>query len=269
MSDISNFNIQLYGPESGRKWVFVHGLMGFANNWRKIISAFESTDRCMAYDQRGHGRSFKPDFGYAPEDYAQDLLSIIDQLGFEKIILVGHSMGGRNVLNFAYRFPERVEKLVIEDIGPEANPNASEYYEYLLNLVPTPFVNREAAKKFLLQDFVQIAKTREKVDMLAQYFYANMEDKPDGTVDWRFSKNGIIESVKAGREKERWQELEALSMPTLLIRGENSQELSQQVYERMLASNSNIQGVLISGAGHWVHSDKPQEFIAALKAFVD
>ncbi|KYG70474.1 hydrolase [Bdellovibrio bacteriovorus] len=268
MSYLNNFYHHIYGPENGRRWVFVHGLMGYGQNWRKIISGIEGTERCLAYDQRGHGRSFQPESGYAPEDYADDLKMIVDELGWEKFILVGHSMGGRNVLNFATRFPDYVERLVIEDIGPEGNPKAHEYYEYLLNLVPAPFANREQAKEYFFGEFIKTAKTRENVQVMANYFYANMEEKPNGLVDWRFSKQGIIDSVRLGRGEGRWNEIEALEVPTLLVRGAQSQELSHENYQKMLASNRLIKGVEIPNAGHWVHSDQPQAFSEALRLFV-
>lgn len=267
MAYLDQFYYQMYGPESGRRWVFVHGLMGFASNWRKIISGLEATERCFTYDQRGHGRSFKPETGYAPEDYADDLLQILRDLGWDRIILVGHSMGARNVMNFTARFPERVEKLVIEDIGPEVSASAQDYYRSLLDLVPTPFASRAAAKDFLMNRFVEIAPSRENAQGLAQYFYANMQDLEDGRVDWRFSKKGVLESVKA-REKDRWDDLKALRCPTLLIRGAQSKDLSHEVYEQMLAANKMIKGVEIPGAGHWVHADQPQAVIQVLKDFV-
>lgn len=268
MAFLDNFNFQLYGPEQGRKWVFVHGLMGYGNNWRKIVSGLESTERCLTFDQRGHGRSMKPSSGYAPEDYANDLKAILDELGWKKIILIGHSMGGRNVLNFASRFPEYVSQLVIEDIGAEGKPPAHEYYEYLLGMVPTPFGSRAEAREYFMGEFVNKAQTREPVMVLAQYFYSNMEEKEDGSVNWRFSKDAMIESVKAGRNRDRWDEVESLSMPTLLIRGENSQELSRENYHKMLDLNEVIRGVEIPQAGHWVHSDQPQAFLDAIKSFV-
>lgn len=268
MAYLDNFYHQFYGPEEGRKWVFVHGLMGYGQNWRRIVTALEGTERCLVFDQRGHGRSFKPESGYAPEDYASDLAQILNELGWEKIVLVGHSMGGRNVLNFASRFPEKLSQLVIVDIGPEANPRAHEYYEYLLNLVPVPFASREAAKAYFFEDFVKNAKTRENVQVMANYFYSNMEEKPNGTVDWRFLKTAILDSVRLGRNGDRWAEVKGLKVPTLLIRGENSKELSRENYEKMLALNPMMKGVEIPAAGHWVHSDQPQAFIEALKMFV-
>ena len=88
MPSLSDFNYKIYGPPEGRKWVFLHGLMGFLNNWRTVISHLESTECCLTLDQRGHGRSFKPDSGYAPEDYANDLKIILDELKFENVLLL-------------------------------------------------------------------------------------------------------------------------------------------------------------------------------------
>ena len=86
MSYLDNFYHLLYGPEDGRRWVFVHGLMGYGQNWRKIISGLEASERCLTYDQRGHGRSMKPDVGYSPEDYADDLKRIVDELGWTRLM---------------------------------------------------------------------------------------------------------------------------------------------------------------------------------------
>ncbi len=260
MSYLDQFHYQINGQEHFPKLVFLHGLMGFAANWRKIISSLEDQFQVLAFDQRGHGRSIKPKTGYAPEDYAQDLLQIIDDLKWEKIHLVGHSMGGRNALHFASRLPHRVATLTIEDIGPNGDPQDVLRYQTLLGRVPTPFLNKKAAKEFLLNDFGD--------PVLGNYFYSNLTETPDGLVDWRFSKNGILESVEMGRKKDRWDEVKSLKIPTLLIRGENSTELSKEIYEKMLESNPNIQGQEIPGAGHWAHFDQPEVFSTILKNFL-
>jgi len=267
MSFLDSFHYQITGPENGRRWVFVHGLMGYSANWRKIVSGLEATERVLVFDQRGHGRSHKPEMGYSPEDYSGDIFRLTEELGWDKFILVGHSMGGRNSLNFAFQHPEKLIKLVVEDIGPEAQPNAVEYYENLLGIVPTPFANREAARAFFQKEFLELAKTRDKVQVLAQFFYANMEEKPNGQFDWRFSKQGILNSVSEGRLQERWNEVESLQIPTLWIRGAESQEFSRESYAKVLASNKLIIGVEIPNAGHWVHSEQPALFLEALKNF--
>ena len=113
MSFLNHFNYQLLGDPQAPKLVFLHGLMGSAANWRKITTAFTEKYHILLYDQRGHGRSFQPSSGYKPEDYASDLQQILKELGWEKIFLVGHSLGGRNALNFAFKNPKNLTCLGI------------------------------------------------------------------------------------------------------------------------------------------------------------
>ncbi len=261
MSDyISNFNSDIRGLESGPKLVFLHGLMGSWANWRRIITAFESKYHILSFDQRGHGRSFRPEAGYSPEAYAEDLLKILDELNWGKVSIVGHSMGGRNAFVFAADQPERVEKLVIEDIGPEGSAQSVRKIELLLGRVPTPFNDKRVAKETILGAFEN--------QVLAQYFYSNIAEVSPGVFDWRFSKEAILQSVREGRDRDRWDYWEKLKSPTLLIRGDRSDELDQETYEKMLAKNPTSTGVIIPDAGHWVHFDQPQLFIEALQNFL-
>ena len=268
MPSLSDFNYKIYGPSDGRKWVFLHGLMGFLNNWRTVISNLEQTECCLTLDQRGHGRSIKPDTGYAPEDYANDLKIILDQLKWDKVVLVGHSMGGKNALNFASRFPERVFKLVIEDISPASNVDGWKYYENLLSSVPTPFKSRTEAREFFQGEFKTKVKTTQSMDVLSAYLYANVVDLADGTVSWRFKPEAIVESAKSARAKDHWDEVQKLEMPTLWVRGADSNELSREDFQKVLSMNRVIQGAEVAGAGHWVHSEQALSFVAEIRQFV-
>lgn len=259
MGYLDRFHHKLTGPEGAPKLVFLHGLLGYWANWRGIISAFEDDFRILAYDQRGHGRSIKPEQGYEPEDYAQDLEKIVDELGWEKINLVGHSLGGRNAACFASKHPTRVEKLIIEDIGPEGSTSGLEYFETLFGKVPTPFADKKAAKDFLYNNFSP---------RLGAYLYSNIDEVEPGRFDWRFSTEAVYESVKAIRRKDRWAEWLSIETPTLLIRGGDSDDLPRADYDRLLRENKNIKGVEIAGSGHWVHAEKPKELVAAIKSFL-
>lgn len=267
-SYLSQFNYQLLGPETGRCWVFLHGLMGYGMNWRTIARGIEQTERVLLFDQRGHGKSMQPLTGYAPEDYADDLAIILEELGWGKIILVGHSMGGRNALAFASKYPAKVDRLVIEDIGPEGNPAAVDYYKWLLDLAPTPFASKKEAKEFFMNQFKSLVKGKtENPETLGAYFYSNIIETASGEADWRFSKEAILRTVREGRASDQWDQLRSLNMPTLVIRGERSKELSEDVFRRMSVANPHIQAVEISNAGHWVHSDQPEQFLNSIRKF--
>ena len=268
LNPLNDFFYQTLGPESGKKLVFLHGLMGTSANWRKIVPTFEADYQILIYDQRGHGRSFQPKSGYKPEDFAEDLRRILDALGWKTINLVGHSMGGRNSMVFASLYPERVEKLVIEDITVEPPTETMGRISDWLQMIPTPFASKLKAKEFLSNDFVQMLGGGKGAQTLGAFFYTNLDEKTPGVVDWRFYKPGIEETMDLGRVQDRWREWRALTMPTLLIRGEKSLELPRKDFEKMLSLQPNARGVEIAGAGHWVHSEKPEAFTDALREFL-
>ncbi|MES2856626.1 MAG: alpha/beta hydrolase [Bdellovibrionota bacterium] len=270
MSSLDKFHYQLTGnAESGKKLVFLHGVMGFAANWRRIVKAFEADYQVLAYDQRGHGRSFQPAIGYAPENYAGDLLEIIDELGWQKIDLVGHSMGGRAAYYFASHYPDRVTRLVIEDIGPAMYEKGADFVGRLIDSVPVPFATKRDAREWFDTEFQKIYSNHPKREQLAEYLYANLIENEQKEAVWRFYEPGVKESIAQGRAKERWEDIADLKIPTLVIRGENSTDLPKEVFQKMLETNPLIEGIEIAGAGHWVHSDKPEQFIEALRTFFD
>jgi esterase len=242
--------------------------MGSLSNWRKITPAFENDYQILTFDQRGHGQSFKPETGYAPADFAGDLLEIVIELGWEKINLVGHSMGGRNALEFAHLFPQRTEKLVIEDITPGTGRDAMLAIEKLIELVPTPFPTRISARTFFDSTYENLISFHPQPRVISRFLYSNLEEKPNGEWDFRFFKKGILEALHAGHAQNRWETVEKLPMPVLWMRGEISTDLSRPVFEEILQRNPHVRGVEIAGAGHWIHFDQPSAFIAALKDFL-
>ena len=281
-SYLSNFNFQFFAEGSQvswhpgttfpqRKWVFLHGLMGYGLNFRRIASSLGPGQIALCYDQRGHGKSFKPNEGYSPKIFAEDLKKILDELQWKQIILVGHSMGGRNALAFSYMYPQYLSKLIIVDIGPESKPEAVLYFKQLFDAVPTPFQDKKAAKEFLMNEFKRtpFAQTLKSPDTLGMYLYSNLVEDESGRADWRFSKTAMMQIVVEGRTKPQWDEVKAIGVPSLLVRGQLSEDLPQSIYEKTLETNSNIKGAIVNNAGHWVHSEQPEEFIRIIKEFAN
>lgn len=248
--------------------MFLHGLMGAGGNWRRITPAFENDYEILTFDQRGHGRSFQPENGYSPTDFATDLAMIVKELGWEKIHLVGHSMGGRNALEFASLFPQRTDKLVVEDISAGRAKGAMDTIDRLIAAVPTPFPSREAAKEFFEKRYESLISFHPQPKVIRQFLWGNMEEKPDGTMDWRFYKPGILEALRIGHTYDRWEQIDHLKVPTLWMRGEHSTDLTRPQFEEILKRNPKIRGVEIPGAGHWIHFDQPDAFIRVLKDFL-
>jgi esterase len=266
---VDNFHYSILGTYSEQRIVFIHGLMAFSANWRKIASRLENEFQCLIYDQRGHGRSFKPDFGYTPEIFAEDLFKITNELGWNSFHLVGHSIGARNAMVFAHLYPEKVKTLTLEDMGPDADTKSVEYYQRMLEVIPTPFKSKTDMQKFFEEEFGLLFTSKEPSATLSLFLQANMEEKQSGLLDWKFSKQAVYEIVKEGHAKDRWFEVSSFKMPVLLIRGEKSHILKQETYDKMLSINPKITGVTIKDTGHWVHFEKFQEFTNELRTFIN
>jgi esterase len=125
-----------------------------------------------------------------------------------------------------------------------------------------------AAKEYFEKDFVEKLGGGKGAKVLGQYFYTNIEPRPDGTADWRFLKKAILSSLIKGHFQPRWEIIRDLKMPTLFIRGERSEDFPRPEFEKVLQTNSKIEGVEIANSGHWVHFDQPQAFQDAVLTFL-
>jgi esterase len=265
-SDLTSVNpkeisYRIIGEWGKTPLVCLHGLMGFAGNWGKMWPHFQKERQILVLDQRGHGKSPKPPAGYAPDDYASDLKNLLSLLGWKKIHLLGHSMGGRVAMHFAARYPELVQTLILEDSGAEARKDRLDWIQNLLKSVPTPFPNREAAKMFFDTHF-------EKDPMVGGFLHANLVSLDDGSMDWKFFPPGMIETIAKGRILDAMDLFSKLVLPILIVRGERSEEFLQDEAERMAKAAQNAELVVIAGAGHLVHAEKPEAFSNAVSAFI-
>lgn len=267
MEHLQNFHYKVSGNFSSKNYlVFLHGLMGSGVNWNRIAKSFEAEAQVLTFDQRGHGRSFKPKSGYDPNDYADDLKKIIDELGWDKINLVGHSMGGRNAITFADKYPNHVDQLVIEDISPSIKLNSIDSMRVLINSVPVPFVSKKIASNFFESDFLNQFTDKKRGQAVAQFFNMNIIETSSGSADWRFFKKGILESLEMGRRQDAWPLVSDLKPQTLFVYGDKSGELSDEDL-RKLSELPQIKTQCIKDSGHWVHFEQAEEFIKVLKEF--
>lgn len=256
-------NYQIIGQDSSPKLVFLHGIMGQGRNWLSIAKKFSKNFQCLVFDQRGHGKSFHPESGFELGDFCKDLGELLDYLGWQDPIrLVGHSMGGRVALSFAHSRPDRVKQLVIVDIGPSSDWSSMESILDKLNFVPVPFSSREEAKAFMEGPFLEKYPNK----MVKDFFFSNLASIND-EYNWIFSKKMIQKTLEVSRYKDYWAEFKELTMPTLYIRGGGSPDLKESDFIKVLENNSKIRGVVIEGAGHWVHAEKPMETLRIIGDF--
>lgn len=254
---------QLGQDEEGKpKLIFLHGLLGNGQNWMPVAQHFVKDFEILLIDQRGHGKSKKPESGYHPEDFSKDVIEVMDDLGWDRASFVGHSLGARNCFWLGAHHPDRVDKIVFEDMGPHKTGEASQKTKDMITDVPTPFSSRKEAKDFFEGFSLKYGK------ILGDYFYSNVQKNESDLYDWRFSFSGVMECIEIGQKHDFWSEYQKVSCSFLILRGEKSEHLPQKVYNKMLLENPRAIGSEISGAGHWVHFDQKDLFVKELGEFL-
>src|SRR4051794_12091098 len=102
---------------SGPAIVLVHGITSTSATWERVMPYLATRFTVIAPDLLGHGESAKPRGDYSLGAYASGVRDLMVTLGQESATLVGHSLGGGVVMQLAYQFPERCERLVLVDSG--------------------------------------------------------------------------------------------------------------------------------------------------------
>ncbi len=255
-----------WGNESSPHMVSVHGLRGHRHSWDDLSAAVCKDFHVMALDQRGRGESdWVPDGDYSTEAYVADLAAFSEALGLDKFVLVGHSMGGRNSMTFGGKYPEKLEKLVVVDVGPESDPRGGARISREIINVPEEFDSFEAVVEYMNQ---QNRFASDRV-MRRRLTYATKE-LPNGKIGWRYDL-AIREARRQGistPQEDLWPALSKITCPTLVVRGAETDLLTLDVAQRMVETFPNGQLVEIPRAGHMVFEDNPEDFIAAVTRFL-
>ena len=109
-----------WGNDGKQPFLMLHGIGRVAHSFDHIAPRFAASYHVMAIDMRGHGDSdWSPEAAYLVEDYVKDIEAIAEKLNLRNIVLLGNSTGGRVVQVYAGMHPERVARLISEDVGPE------------------------------------------------------------------------------------------------------------------------------------------------------
>jgi len=262
-------NVAEWGRGEAPSIVMLHGLRAYAQTWDRVAQILAKQFHVVALDQRGRGKSdWAPPTDYFTPNYVEDLKNVVDGLDLDQFILLGHSMGGTTALVFSQMFPERIAGLVIEDIGPgsSAGSSGAERIKHELNTTPRIFPSRNEAKLFWRE--ARPGAPEEAIEQRLEYM---MIKGDDGSMRWRYDLEGIAEArldPDTSKIPDLWPAVLSLKVPTLVLRGQNSDFLSTKVMSEMAQKNSNIRTFEISGASHYIHDDNFDEFMARLEPFL-
>ena len=246
--------------------LLLHGIRGHAHSWDDVSAALCQDFHVLALDQRGRGDSdWAPCGDYSPDSFVADLAGFCEAVGLESFILFGHSMGGRNSIAFTARYPERVEKLVLVDVGPVIDPVGGARVAQQLSEQPEEFDSFEAVVAYRSKQdrFASDAVIRRRL---------NYESKelPNGKFGWRYDL-AIREQFRHGAmaaPADLSPELSKITCPTLVVRGPHTDILSVETAQRMIETLAQGRLVEVQQAGHMVFEDNPEGFMAAISSFL-
>jgi len=230
--------------------IALHGHFGCARNFARLAQDLSPAHRVIALDQRGHGWSTHPE-DCSRAAYISDILALADQLSpAQPVDLLGHSLGGVNAYQFAARHPQRIRRLIVEDIGTAVRRTAPLGLDW----------PRRFASLWLLQ--ASLAPSGIGHD---QHFIDSLNEFEDGW-GFRFDPAWIARSQAAvqGDWSQDWQ---AVSAATLLIRGRHSWATTRHNLEQMAHQHPDCELIELE-AGHTVHNDQPTAFAEAVAAFL-
>nr|WP_237565278.1 alpha/beta fold hydrolase [Ornithinimicrobium cavernae] len=253
-------------PEAGfggasRRIVFLHGLFGQGKNFTSIAKALQPAFASLLVDLPNHGRSdwtTQVDFERMADTVAQQL-----RRGFAAdgpVHLVGHSMGGKVAMALTLRHPDLIDRLVVVDIAPIASADMGEF-RHLLGALATLDLTDLPSRTEADARLTELIPNRATRGFLLQ----NLRSDGDG---WRWQANldlllrdlpVIGDYVPSGDPFDR---------PVLWVAGERSRYIGPESEPTMRALFPRTVLVTVKGAGHWVHSEKPEAFVSALRTFL-
>lgn len=240
----------------GAPLVLLHGLFGAARNWGAIQKRLATRHRVLAMDLRNHGDSPRAE-GMSHAATARDLAETLRHRGIPRAAVLGHSLGGKIAMALALGHPDMVSRLVVADIAPVRYPPALRGYVAAMRALPlTEGLTRREADA-ALEAAVPEAGIRA--------FLVQSLDFAQDPPRWKL---GLPEIHAAMPEIEDFAVTGRYEGPTLVIAGGRSDYIRPEHHAGFRALFPAARFATIEGAGHWVHAEKPHDFLALVEPFL-
>ena len=254
MSDIT---LAFERSGSGPPMIILHGLFGSSTNWKSIAQCLTKSYTVDRVDLRNHGASpWHDTMNYLA--MADDVKQFIEQHQLEHPIVLGHSMGGKVAMVLAVRYPALLKSLIVVDIAPVTTDTChASVVRALENLNLLVVRSRRDAEVVLSYDVPDAG--------LRQFLLQNLVRRETGYV-WRINLRALADNMTMLADFPVLPG--CYSGPTLFVRGGDSNYVEIKhgpVIQKMFPTSVMR---TIAGAGHWLHAEKPREFLHELERFL-
>ncbi len=267
---INNITIHIYAKDKKEREgktpvIFLHGFTGSSGEWEPFFEKLHPGFTPVAVDLIGHGNSSSPEniSFYTAESIIDQILKVLNSLKFDKVVLVGYSLGGRVALSFAVRFPQKVKKLILESTTAGIEDPREKEKRILSDLQLSEFILEKGIAVFVdywlsLPLFDSLKKIPEENYKLLKL--SKLRNNPVGLAN-------MLKGFGTGEMPDLWNKLNGLNLPVLLISGSLDKKFTalNQKMKKLLPSAKHK---IIEGAGHNVHIEKSEDFIILVNQFL-
>ena len=257
-----------FGNPSAPPLVCIHGLSGNAHNFDGLAPHLTDHYHVISIDVRGRGDSqWGPPGEYAPPVYINDLSQMLEALKLDRVSLIGTSMGGIVSMLFAGGYPQRVERLVLNDIGPEVDPAGLKRITGYFTDAPFDFKDMAEVAAYYRANYPFLAEAPEAE--LTEFVRWAVKPAADGRLTWKIDPavRNIPRTGTAARPMDMWVPYTRIAARTLVIRGAQSDILSVATAQRMCRVLPGAKLVEIPGVGHAPTLTEPAA-VAAIREFL-
>lgn len=250
---------KIFGEDkAGTPLLVLHGLFGMLDNWASFGREMGELFPVHLLDLRNHGRSFHSS-EMSHEAMARDILHYMEHHSLPKVILLGHSLGGKAVMQFALTYPHLVEKLMVADIGPKAYPP---HHQGVIKALQSVDFSVQKSR----QEVEQVLKTYIPEIFVVQFLAKNLCWTEDKQLAWRFN----LETLAENYSNYVAQEIRpgVYDGPVLFLAGEQSHYILPQDLFGIKQQFPNYRLVTIPRAGHYLQAQNPTDFNQAVVNFI-
>jgi len=241
--------------EQGTPIIILHGIFGSSDNWLNIGKVLAETHQVFLLDQRNHGQSpWSDEFDYMV--MAADLKEFIEDHQLQNPILIGHSMGGKVVMQFELNYPALAQKVIVVDIAPKYYPvHHTQILNGLNSLDLKNLQSRTEANEHL--------KRFEEKEGVRQFLLKNLYRNSENEFAFRINLKVITKNIDVvGHELFIKNPSETF---TYFIKGSDSHYILPEDERYISEIFPNFEIIEIANAGHWVQADQPEAFVKAVQ----
>ena len=263
--------VRFHRSGGGPLLVLLHGIASTADTWAPVATGLAANHTVLAPDLLGHGASAKPRGDYSLGAYASGVRDLITALGYERATVVGHSLGGGIAMQFAYQFPERVERLVLISsggLGREVHPilRAS-------TLPGSEIVLALLGRRWLRTTGGAVGATLGRLGLRAGEDLAGVAAGIASLGD-ADARGAFVHTARAaidpgGQRVSATDRLYlAAHLPTLIVWGERDPIIPAAHGEAAHAAIPGSRLEIFAGAGHFPHREQPVRFVSLVEDFM-